>query len=62
MKPEDSLLSRNRSIVHSTISLIAAPFEAEEQPKGGTWYTIRYARKVGNVVVLILPNGTIVQS
>ena len=61
MKSEDSYLSRNRAIVNSTISLIATPFEAEEQPKGGTWYTVRYARKAGKAVVLILPDGKIVQ-
>lgn len=62
MRPEDTHFSRNRSIVHDTVALIAAPYEAEEQPRGGTWYTIKYARKMGKTVVLILPTGIINQS
>lgn len=61
MRAEDSHFSRNRSIVTETTALIATPFEAEEQDRGGTWYTIKYARKIGKTVVLIRPDGTIEQ-
>jgi len=62
MRPERSYLDRNRCIVDATIALIATPAEFEEQPRGGTWYTVRYARKQGKPVVLILPDGSIQQS
>ncbi len=61
MKPEQSHFARNRDIVNETTALIATPFEVEEQPRGGTWYTVRYARKCGKTVVLIRPDGTIEQ-
>lgn len=62
MRPENSHFARNRCIVDETVALIATPFDAEEQPKGGTWYTIRYARKRNKTVVLILSDGTIRQN
>lgn len=61
MRPEKPHLDRNKDIVLDTISLIAAPAEMEEQSRGGTWSTVRFARKQGKVVVLILPDGTIQQ-
>jgi len=61
IRPEKPYLDRNRDIVDSTIALIATPAEYEEQPRGGTWYTVRYARKRGKVVVLIRPDGIIEQ-
>jgi hypothetical protein len=61
MRPAKPYLVRNKHIVDETIALIAAPSEPEEQPRGGTWSTVRYARKIGRPVVLILPNGQVVQ-
>jgi len=58
---ENTYFARNRNIVDETVSLIATPFEADGQAKGGTWYTVGYARKMGKVVVLIRPDGTIDQ-
>lgn len=52
-------LSRNCNIVTRCSQLLACPFEADEQPKGGTWFTIRYARAVCRPVAIILPNGLI---
>lgn len=46
-------LKRNRSIVDSTDILIATPLEDKEKKKGGTWYTIRYARKKGRKVIIL---------
>ena len=50
-------LARNRDIVDSTDMLLATPMETSPQPKGGTWYTIRYARSQGKRVVIVWPSG-----
>lgn len=60
-RPEKPYTVRNRDIVNETTALIAAPAEADEQPRGGTWQTIRYARKTGKSTVIIFPDGTIKQ-
>lgn len=39
-------LDRNRDIVDESDVMIAMPHTAEEQKRGGTWYTIRHAKKV----------------
>jgi hypothetical protein len=51
--------ARNRNIVEQTDVLIATPPAMHELPSGGTWYTIRYARKVGKLNVVVWPDGTI---
>jgi hypothetical protein len=61
MRPERPYLTRNKEIVLETIALIATPAEPEEQPRGGTWSTVRFARKQGKSVVLIRPDGSIKQ-
>ena len=40
-------LVRDRAIVESTEYLIGAPLSDTPAPKSGTWYTIRYAQKLG---------------
>lgn len=51
-------LARNRAIVESIRLLIAAPLFMKETD-GGTWYTVRYARRVGGRVVLVIwPDGS----
>lgn len=62
MRDEKTHFARNRDIVDETTALIAAPAEAEEQQRGGTWYTVRYAKKRGKSVVVILPDGSIKQT
>lgn len=62
MRPERPYLTRNREIVNETVALIAAPAEMEEQPRGGTWFTVRYARKLGRPIVLVFPNGMVRQT
>ena len=52
-------LTRNKDIVRETDILIAAPAEAEEQIRSGTWSTVRFARKAGKPVFVILPDGTV---
>ena len=52
-------LARNRDIVDETEYLIVVPKEFDEQKRGGTWYTYRYARSVHKDVVLIWPDGKV---
>jgi hypothetical protein len=40
-------LNRNRHIVRETALLIAVPNELTEQPRSGTWSTVRYAQRLG---------------
>ena len=49
---------RNRDIVNACDLLVATPAETSEQPSGGTWYTVRYAREVGKETVIVWPDGT----
>jgi hypothetical protein len=51
--------ARNRKIVQDCQELIATPAEMTEQATGGTWYTIRYARKIGRKVTIIWPDGSL---
>jgi hypothetical protein len=51
--------ARNRNIVDETDELIACPCDMTEQPRGGTWYTVNYARKNGKKVTIIWPDGSI---
>jgi hypothetical protein len=59
----DSLgyLERDREIVHESTALIACPASDVEQPRGGTWYTIRYARKVRHPLTVIGPGGAVIE-
>jgi hypothetical protein len=61
MMPELGHLSRNQKIVKHTDELIATPLDAEEQPYGGTWFTIRFAREKGKTVTIIRPDGSVIQ-
>lgn len=49
--------ARNRAIVAASTCMIAAPYDMTEQERGGTWYTIRYARRMGVPLVTVLPTG-----
>ncbi len=60
LRLEMPYLIRNKNIVDETEMLIAVPAEPEEQQRGGTWSTYRYAKKIGKSTVLILPNGNVV--
>lgn len=51
-------LTRNRRIAFISSLLIAAPSEPNEQSRSGTWSTVRYARKIGRPVIVILPDGS----
>lgn len=54
-------LQRNKVIVDRCGVLVAAPGEAQGQLRSGTWSTIRYARRVGRPVIMVLPNGSVVR-
>lgn len=52
-------LDRNKNIVMATEALIATPGETEEQLRSGTWSTVRFARKLGRPIYLVLPDGSV---
>ena len=54
-----AFLIRNKEIVKATECLIAAPAEAVEQLRSGTWSTVRYARRLHRRIFILLPDGTI---
>jgi hypothetical protein len=60
-RPKKPYLDRNKDIVRETASLVAAPAEPEEQLRSGTWSTVRFARKQGKPVFLILPDGSVIR-
>lgn len=59
VRPPLGHLARNRRIVLEAQVMIATPFESTRQTRGGTWYTIDHARKVGRKVVVVLPDGSV---
>lgn len=52
-------LARNHKIVDAVQEMLACPGEVMEQLRSGTWATIRYARRVGKPVHVILPDGRV---
>ena len=54
-------LERNRIIAERCDHLLACPAEPTEQQRGGTWSTVRYARKAGKPVTVINPDGSVVE-
>jgi hypothetical protein len=55
-KPKPYLV-RNRDIVDASIVMVGTPREMTEQSRGGTWSTIRYARKLGRELHVIYADG-----
>lgn len=53
--PDQPYHQRNMAIVDACDVLIVVPVEAEEQARGGTWWTYRYARSKGVPVLLLWP-------
>ncbi len=53
-------LIRNRDIVACSDTLIACPKGPEER-RSGTWSTVRYARKKIVKIIIVWPDGTVVQ-
>lgn len=57
-KPRE-YLDRNKDIVNASHVLVACPSGDVELLRSGTWSTVRFARRVGVPVVLVLPSGEI---
>jgi hypothetical protein len=53
-------LVRNDDIAEEGEVLIATPKEYEEKVRSGTWATVRYARKKGRDIFIILPDGRVI--
>jgi hypothetical protein len=51
--PPAPYLERNHHIVDASAMLFGAPRINREEPRSGTWATIRYARRVHKEVVII---------
>lgn len=49
-------LARNRAIVDAANVLFAAP-KGEEELRSGTWSTVRYARRKGLHIRIVMPDG-----
>ncbi len=52
-------MKRNRAIVDAVDVVIAAPFDLVEQQYGGTWATIRMARKAKKRLAIVLRSGVV---
>lgn len=52
-------IDRNHDIVNESNHMIATPGEYVEQLRSGTWATIRFGKKCGKTVYIIMPDGTI---
>jgi hypothetical protein len=53
-------LQRNHDIVRETQLLIATPRTEHEELRSGTWATVRFARRLGRPIRLVMPDGTCV--
>lgn len=56
--PEKTHFARNRDIVKGCDLLLATPRLMTEEDRGGTWYTINFARKVGKPIIIVWPDGS----
>lgn len=59
IREEKSYLERNKAIVNESQILIGLPVNCIEYARSGTWSTIRYARKIGRPIIIILPTGQV---
>ena len=51
--PPMDYLARDEAIVNASRFMFAAPKSDKEERRSGTWYTVRYARKMGKRVILL---------
>lgn len=58
--PAKDYIARNHDIVDAATVLIATPKEDSNQLRSGTWATVRYAKKQGKRVLIILPTGAVI--
>ena len=59
LHPGKTHFARNRDIVDGSNIMIATPGEKVNPGRGGTWYTIGYARKVGKPLYIVHTDGSI---
>ena len=52
-------IDRNHDIVDETEVLIACTDSTVEAIRSGTWSTIRYARRLGRIILIVYPDGRI---
>lgn len=57
MRPSLTHMKRNKEIVVASNAMVAAPFELVEQERGGTWATIRMARKLARPLFIVYRTG-----
>ena len=55
-------LERDRDIVNATDLLIGFPDSNIERDRSGTWYTIRFARHQGRGLIVVGPDGTVIET
>lgn len=60
--PITAPLARNREMAKTCDILVAFPDSAEPAARSGTWATIRAAQRDRKFVILILPNGTVINN
>jgi hypothetical protein len=51
-------LARDRAIAETCDVLLVVPLQDAWQPKGGTWYTHDYARKINKPLSIIWPHNS----
>lgn len=61
MEEAKNHFARNRDIVNAADVMIATPWQMKEPipSRGGTWYTVSYARKQGKRVLIVWPDGNV---
>ena len=59
--PLEPYPKRNKNIVNRSRALVATPGEMDEHRRSGTWSTVRYARSVGIRIIIVFPDGSIVE-
>lgn len=57
--PPEPHLKRNQKIVDQSDVMLAIPAAGTDRMKGGTWYTIEFARKRNKPLYIIFPDGRV---
>lgn len=60
-RPPEAFLIRDQDIVNDSPAMIFAPFEDAEQPRGGTWATVRMARQASRRRAIVNRDGSVVR-
>ncbi len=61
VRPRADYLVRNQHIVDETTVLIACPSTVAEARRSGTWATVRMARRFARRIIIIPPDGRVVE-